>query len=154
MPPKSKQQRKRRNDSSRKENFLPIIKEAFDTYAEDGIISIKHAKRALRGVIESNITREEIRSISGEKDYLDWQGFATYCSNKIVQKNKSNDAFSLFDKDEKGLICVEDVERVVKELEEDFTQEEIEEMMNEADPSGEGLIDRESLFRIVRKIDL
>lgn len=72
-------------------------------------------------MIESNIKGEEIRSTSGEEDYLDWRDFATFCSDKLVQKKKSDVAFSLFDKDGKGLICAEDVERVVEELEEDFS---------------------------------
>ena len=70
------------------------------------------------------------------------------------QRNKANDAFRLFDKDGKGLVCLEDVTRVATELGESYSPEELEEMIHEADPSGEGLIDPEGFFRIVRKLNL
>lgn len=140
-----------------KEDFPPEVREAFDTYAEDdGTISIKRAKHALQDVIELDepIKRQEIRSATGAEDFLDWHDFATFCSKKLIQKEKSDVAFRLFDKDGKGMICTEDIERVVKELEEDFTEEEIEEMMGEANSSGDGLINRDDFFRIVRMINL
>lgn len=70
------------------------------------------------------------------------------------QNEKAKAVFALFDKDGKGLVCLDNVARVASELGETFTDDELEEMMNEADPSGEGLIDQKGFFRIVRQLNL
>lgn len=106
----------------------------------------------MREVLEVDITKVEIRAVADE--CLDWNAFSRFAASKLRQKDKASTAFTLFDKDGKGLVCLEDVARVATELGEDFTEDELEEMMHEADPSGEGLIDGEAIFRIVRKLNL
>ncbi|KAI2491454.1 hypothetical protein MHU86_23115 [Fragilaria crotonensis] len=77
-----------------------------------------------------------------------------FTASKLRQNAKAEAAFALFDKDGKGLVCLDDVARVASELGETFTADELEEMVHEADPSGEGLIDQKGFFRIVRKLNL
>jgi len=60
----------------------------------------------------------------------------------------------LLDPDQKGLICLQDIQRAAQELGEDWTDEDISEMIQEADPSGEGLIEPDALFAIVRRVNL
>ena len=47
-------------------------------------------------------------------------------------------AFKLFDTDEKGKISFKDLKRVAKELGENMTDEELQEMIDEADRDGDG----------------
>ena len=133
------------------------IKEAFDTYAnndEDGRISVKRARIALRTVLDIDIRKEEIRHVCDDDDNLTWSTFSRFAASKLRQNAKAETAFALFDKDGKGLVCLDDVARVASELGETFTADELEEMVHEADPSGEGLIDQKGFFRIVRTLNL
>jgi Ca2+-binding EF-hand superfamily protein len=117
-------------------------------------MSIQRAKRALQELLQVKVPREELSAVTNQDERFDWKSFSRFASSKIRQKKKSDKAFSLFDVDDKGLICQQDVERVAGELGEELSPEEVEEMMNEADPSGDGLVDREAFFRIVRRVNL
>ena len=133
------------------------MKEAFDTYAnndEDGKISVKRAKIALRETFDIEVLKEEIRHVCDDDDNLTWSTFSRFTASKLRQNAKAEAAFALFDKDGKGLVCLDDVARVASELGETFTADELEEMVHEADPSGEGLINHKGFFRIVRKLNL
>ena len=63
-------------------------------------------------------------------------------------------AFRLFDDDETGKISFKNLKRVAKELGENMTDEEIHEMVEEADRDGDGEINEEEFMRIMRKTNL
>lgn len=103
--------------------------------------------------MDITISKDEIRVDNG--DTLDWSDFIRFATSKQRQKIKAELAFTLLDTDGKGFLSIEDVARTAAELGEEFSQEEMEEMMHEADPSGEGLVvDGDALFRVVRKVKL
>ena len=51
------------------------------------------------------------------------------------------DAFSVFDKDGNGYVSLLDLKQMMTQLGERLTDDELEEMMSEADLNGDGLID-------------
>ncbi len=63
-------------------------------------------------------------------------------------------AFRLFDDDEKGKISFRNLKRVAKELGETMTDEELAEMIEEADRDGDGEISEEEFMRVMRKCSL
>lgn len=63
-------------------------------------------------------------------------------------------AFRLFDDDETGKISFRNLKRVAKELGENMTDEEIQEMIDEADRDGDGEINQEEFMRIMKKTNL
>ena len=63
-------------------------------------------------------------------------------------------AFRLFDDDEKGKISFRNLKRVAKELGETMTDEELAEMIEEADRDGDGEINEEEFLRIMKKTSL
>mmetsp|Transcript_4417 Transcript_4417/g.5108 ORF Transcript_4417/g.5108 Transcript_4417/m.5108 type:complete len:169 (-) Transcript_4417:100-606(-) len=168
MPPKKKRKavaskkKEKKTTTNIDDTTIKLIKEVFDTYAEeDGTISsVKRIKYALQDVLDIKIKREEIRTDFAETSSisLDYTAFLNYASRKLQQKEKSNTAYTLLDKENKGFISIQDIERAVKELGDlELSYEDIEEMMKEADTSddNEGLfIDRNDLFRMIRKIKL
>ena len=61
-------------------------------------------------------------------------------------------AFRLFDDDETGKISFKNLKRVAKELGENMTDEELAEMIEEADRDGDGEINEEEFLRIMKKV--
>ena len=62
--------------------------------------------------------------------------------------------FKLFDVNDTGRISVQDIKRVVKELGETLTDEEIREIIDEADKDGDGCIREEHFIRFMKKTNL
>ena len=60
-------------------------------------------------------------------------------------------AFKLFDNDNTGKISFKNLKRVALELGESLTNEELQEMVDEADRDGDGEIDEEEFLRVMRK---
>ena len=63
-------------------------------------------------------------------------------------------AFRLFDDDETGKISFKNLKRVAKELGESMTDDELAEMIEEADRDGDGEINEEEFLRIMKKTSL
>ena len=63
-------------------------------------------------------------------------------------------AFRLFDDDETGRISIKNLRRVAKELGETMTDDELQEMIDEADRDGDGEISEEDFIRIMKKTNL
>ena len=63
-------------------------------------------------------------------------------------------AFKLFDDDNTGRISLKNLKRVARELGETMTEEELAEMIEEADRDGDGEISEEEFIRIMKKTNL
>jgi centrin-1 len=63
-------------------------------------------------------------------------------------------AFKLFDDDSTGKISLRNLKRVARELGETMTDDELQEMIDEADRDGDGEISEEEFIRIMKKTNL
>jgi len=63
-------------------------------------------------------------------------------------------AFRLFDDDETGKIWFKNLKPVAKELGERMTDEELQEMKDEAGRDGDGEVNGEEFFRIMKNTNL
>ena len=63
-------------------------------------------------------------------------------------------AFKLFDDDDTGNITFSNLKRVAKELGENLTDEELQEMIDEADRAGNGEVNQDDFLRIMKKTSL
>lgn len=91
---------------------------------------------------------------SGKVTYDD---FLSLMSVKMAEKDSKEEimkAFRLFDDDETGKISFKNLKRVAKELGENLTDEELQEMIDEADRDGDGEINQEEFLRIMKKTSL
>jgi len=59
--------------------------------------------------------------------------------------------FSLFDDDGSGYITFRNLKRVATELGESLSDDELQEMIDEADRHGDGMISPEEFFRVMKK---
>ena len=59
--------------------------------------------------------------------------------------------FDLFDEEGKGGISFQNLKNAALEIGESFTDEELREMITEADRDGDGMINREEFYRVMKK---
>merc|ERR1712046_28324 len=123
------------------------IKEAFDLSDTDGYGSIdsKELKVAMRALGVEPKKEETQKMISDVDDdgsgTIEYEEFLKMMTHKILTRDPKDEilkAFRLFDDDETGKISFKNLKRVAKELGERMTDEELQEMIDEADRDGDG----------------
>src|SRR5882757_6796446 len=139
------------------------IKEAFDLFDTDGsgTIDAKELKVAMRA-LGFEPKKEEIRKMIADADkngtgVIDFPEFLDMMTGKMAERDPREEmlkAFRLFDDDETGKISFKNLKRVAKELGENMTDEEIQEMIDEADRDGDGEISEKEFMRIMKKTNL
>jgi Ca2+-binding EF-hand superfamily protein len=139
------------------------IKEAFDLFDTDGseTIDAKELKVAMRA-LGFEPKKQEIRKMINDIDRdgsgtIDFQEFLGMMTSKMSERDSREEilkAFRLFDDDNTGKITLNNLRRVAKEIGENMTDEELREMIDEADRDGDGEIDQEEFLRIMKKTSL
>lgn len=136
------------------------IKEAFDLFDPDGTgkIATKELKVAIRA-LGFEPKKEEMKKLIADVDpeglgKLSFEEFLNLMSVKMAEKDSKEEilkAFRLFDDDDTGKISFKNLKRVARELGENLTDEELQEMIDEADRDGDGEISQEEFLRIMKK---
>ncbi|XP_044255898.1 caltractin [Tribolium madens] len=139
------------------------IKEAFDLFDNEGAgkIDAKDLKVAIRA-LGFEPKKEEIKKMIADIDThgtgkLSFDDFLQLMTVKMAEKDSKEEimkAFRLFDDDDTGKISFKNLKRVAKELGENLTDEELQEMIDEADRDGDGEINQEEFLRIMKKTSL
>uniref|UniRef100_A0A1W7RAW0 Calglandulin n=1 Tax=Hadrurus spadix TaxID=141984 RepID=A0A1W7RAW0_9SCOR len=139
------------------------IKEAFDLFDAEGTgyIEGKELKVAMRA-LGFEPRKEEIKLIVAEIDKnklgkIGFDDFVTLMTTKMAEKDTNEEilkAFQLFDIDNTGKISFDNLKSVAKELGENLTDEELQEMITEADKDGDGLVNQEEFLHIMKKTSL
>lgn len=115
------------------------IKEAFDLFdiAGTGTIEGKELRVALRA-LGFNPTREEIDVIIGgtsNQGRIDFHEFLDIIVDKVSEPDTPEDierAFAMIDIEGKGVITKESLQKVIAQIGEDLSEEEIEKMISVA----------------------
>merc|ERR1719265_2140702 len=142
------------------------IKEAFDLFDADGAgtIEAKELKVALRALgfepkkeelkkLVSDLDKSGSSSGQGQLDYNEFLEIMTAKMSEKDSKEQIQKAFQLF-KGPSGKISFEDLKSVAKELGETMSDEELMEMIKEADKDDDGEVSEEEFMRIIRKSTL
>ena len=106
--------------------------------------------------------KEEIKKMISDIDKdgngnIDFNEFLEMMTAKMSERDSREEilkAFRLFDDDETGKITLKNLKRVAKEIGENMTEEELMEMIEEADRDGDGEIDQDEFLRIMKKTSL
>eukprot|EP00204_Picochlorum_oklahomense_P004026 CAMPEP_0118799594 /NCGR_PEP_ID=MMETSP1161-20130426/1763_1 /TAXON_ID=249345 /ORGANISM="Picochlorum oklahomensis, Strain CCMP2329" /LENGTH=188 /DNA_ID=CAMNT_0006727315 /DNA_START=44 /DNA_END=610 /DNA_ORIENTATION=- len=159
--------RDKRQDTSSKrgltEEQRQEIREAFDLFDTDGSGSIdaKELKVAMRA-LGFEPKKEEVKKMISDVDTdgsgtIGFDDFMALMTAKMAERDPREEimkAFRLFDDDETGKITFKNLKRVAKELGESISDEELQEMIDEADRDGDGEVNEEEFFRIMKKSGL
>ena len=136
------------------------LKEAFNLFDTDhsGQIDVRELKAALRA-LGFDVKKAELRRIYEDigKDLrasVDFDEFIQIAGPRMPEKDSKEEIFKifkLFDDDETGKISFRNLKRVAQELGENLTDQEIYEMIEEADRDGDGLISPDEFYRVMRR---
>ncbi|XP_057659057.1 uncharacterized protein LOC130895645 [Diorhabda carinulata] len=136
------------------------IKEAFDLFDGKGIgkIDMKDFKVAIRA-LGFEPGKEEIRKMVSEIDkqgtgQISFDDFSYLLATKMSEKDSKEDllkAFRLFDEEKSGYITFYNLKTIVTELNENLTDEEIQEMIDEADRDGDGKVSQDEFLKIMNR---
>jgi len=144
------------------EEQITEFKEAFALFDgdNDGSITSKELCTVLRSVGENPTAAEVdvmIKQVEGTfdsdgKGHVDFAEFMSLMSHKM--KNTDNDeelieAFKVFDRDCSGFISAQNLRLVMTNLGEKLTDEEVDEMVCEADLDGDGRINYEEFVKMM-----
>lgn len=142
------------------EEDLEEVKEAFRLFDADGSgsIDVRELKAAMRA-LGFQVKKAEIRQMIAEIDKdesepIDLNEFIDLMTGKMNSRDPREEIrkiFQLFDDDNTGKISFRNLKRVCTEVGETLTDEEMQEMIDEADRDGDGFINEEEFFRVMKK---
>ncbi|KAK1346367.1 hypothetical protein QTO34_000221 [Cnephaeus nilssonii] len=142
------------------------IRQAFDLFDTDatGTIDVKEikARPVVMRALGFEPKKEEIAKMISEVDTegtgkMNFNDFLTVITRKMCEKDSKEEilkAFKLFDDDETGTISFSNLKRVATELGENITDEELQEMIDEADRDGDGEVNEQEFLHIMKKTSL
>nr|CCA27181.1 PREDICTED: similar to calmodulin putative [Albugo laibachii Nc14] len=132
------------------------FKEAFSLFDKDadGMISTKELGTVMRS-LGQNPTEAELQDMINEVDAdgngtIDFPEFLTMMSRKMKDTDSEEEiaeAFQVFDKDGNGYISAAELRHIMTNLGEKLTDEEVDEMILEADINKDGLIEYKEFVR-------
>lgn len=136
------------------------LREAFNLFDTDhsGIIDARELKAAIRAlgfVVKKEQVRQMLRDVGRDvQSQITFDDFTKIMTGKMGDRNSReeiNKIFKLFDEDTSGKISFRNLKRIAQEIGEGLTDDELQEMIDEADRDGDGLINPDEFYRVMRK---
>ncbi|XP_033733497.1 calmodulin-A-like isoform X1 [Pecten maximus] len=131
------------------------FKEAFTLFDKDGdgTITTSELGTVMRS-LGQNPTENELQDMINEVDAdgngtIDFEEFLHMMARKMKETDSEEDlreAFRVFDKDGNGYISAAELRHVMTNLGEKLTDEEVDEMIKEADLDGDGMVNYEDFM--------
>ena len=139
------------------------IKEAFDLFDTEGagVIDAKELRVAMRA-LNFDPKSQEIKNMIAEVDHdghgvIQFEDFLKLMAKKTSVKParvEMKNAFRLFIDDGSTQITVRHLQRISRELGENMNEEELQDIIDEADRKGDGTINEEDFERVMKKTNL
>lgn len=142
------------------------MKEAFDLFDTDATntIDVKEVRVALRA-LGFKLSRDEVQKLLVEAGKekatkLEFDDFCKVIASTMLSRDPREEmelAFSYFAADgeqEGSVIDINKLRKMAKELGENMDEDELEEMISEADVNGDGLIDINEFMRVMQKTSM
>lgn len=122
----------------------------------DGTISCKELGTVMRS-LGQNPSQQELLEMINEVDgdgngTIDFQEFVEMMAKKMKDTDSEEEireAFKVFDKDGSGYIDSSELRQVMTTLGEKLTDEEVDEMIQEADIDGDGQVNYEEFVKMM-----
>ncbi|GAB0497375.1 hypothetical protein I4F81_002976 [Pyropia yezoensis] len=141
------------------EETIREFKEAFALFDKDGDGTITSTELgAVMRSLGQQPTEAALKQMISEVDAdgsgtIDFAEFLTLMSRKMKSADSQAEileAFKVFDKDGSGKISADELRQVMNNLGEKLSDEEVSEMIREADTNGDGEIDVKEFVKMMR----
>ena len=142
---------------------LEEVREAFNLFDTDGSgsIEVKELKAAMRA-LGFQVKKAEIRKMVADVDKdengsIEFDEFVDMMTSRMANRDSKEEVmkvFRLFTDEGSDYITFRNLKRVVTELNEGLSDDEMMEMIDEADRDGDGAINEEEFIRIMKKTNL
>lgn len=133
-------------------------REAFNLFDKDsgGTVSTKELKQVFEA-LGQHPSEEDVRAMisevdkdgSGEIDFDEFLQLMAGKQSNMTMEDELRGAFNVFDKDGSGYISSEELKQVLTNLGETMTDEEIDEMMKEADLDSDGQVSFDEFVKMM-----
>merc|ERR1712216_597040 len=141
------------------EEQIDEMGEAFSLFDSDasGMIDVRELKAAMRA-LGFEVKNEELKKMVSDVDNdgngtIEFGEFLEMMTGKMGEKDSREDiekVFKLFDEDN-NKISFRNLARVAEELGDNIDDEELQDMTNQADRDGDGEINIDEFYRIIKK---
>ncbi|XP_054070759.1 uncharacterized protein LOC128915013 [Rissa tridactyla] len=138
------------------------LREVFELFDCDGsgLMDVSDLKITVKA-LGCELRKEEMRRIISEfseegSGKLNFKSFLQVMTQKMAEPCLEKEvwkAFKVFDCDGTGKISFENLKVVASEVGEEITDEELQEMIDEADVDGDGEVNRQKFLRILTLTD-
>mmetsp|Transcript_59623 Transcript_59623/g.105956 ORF Transcript_59623/g.105956 Transcript_59623/m.105956 type:complete len:150 (-) Transcript_59623:72-521(-) len=131
--------------------------ETFKLFDEDldDKLSLKELGKLLSSLGQNPTEAELLDMLGGESDYeqrIDFNTFLFLMSRKLKETDTEEElieAFKVFDRDRDGFISAGELRYSMKDLGEKLNDNEVDEMIREADIDGDGLINYDEFVKMM-----
>ncbi|KAK7344066.1 hypothetical protein VNO77_13308 [Canavalia gladiata] len=140
------------------EEQIVDFKEAFGLFDKDGdgCITVEELATVIRS-LDQNPTEEELQDMISEVDAdgngtIEFDEFLSLMAKKVKDtdaEEELKEAFKVFDKDQNGYISASELRHVMINLGEKLTDEEVEQMIKEADLDGDGQVNYDEFVKMM-----
>ncbi|MED6145816.1 translation elongation factor EF1B gamma [Stylosanthes scabra] len=144
------------------EEQIVDLKEAFGLFDKDGdgCITVEELATVIRS-LDQNPSEEELQDMITEVDAdgngtIEFDEFLNLMAKKIKDTDDAEEelkeAFKVFDKDQNGFISASELRHVMINLGEKLTDEEVEQMIKEADLDGDGQVNYDEFVNMMMAV--
>eukprot|EP01069_Polyplicarium_translucidae_P001971 Polyplicarium_translucidae@DN1874_c0_g1_i1.p3 len=136
------------------------LREAFNLFDSDhsGNVDVRELRAAMRAM-GFDASKDEMSAVLYElgktpHDAFTFDEFMDLMSRRLRPKGSREEAartFSLFDADGTGRVGLRTLRAAARQLGESYTDDDLREMIEEADRDGDGFVDAEDFYRIIRR---
>ncbi|KAF6173399.1 hypothetical protein GIB67_027094 [Kingdonia uniflora] len=143
------------------EEQIVEFQEAFCLFDKDGdgCITIEELATVIRS-LDQNPTEEELHDMIREVDAdgngtIEFEEFLNLMAKKMKEtdaEEELKEAFKVFDKDQNGYISAPELRHVMINLGEKLSDEEVDQMIREADLDGDGQVNYEEFVRMMMAV--
>ncbi len=137
---------------------LREFKEAFEMFDrdKDGLINSKDLGNILRSLGHDQSDQELVDMINendqDEDGRIDFNEFLDLMHKRAKDEDieeELSEAFRIFDKEDNGLISISEFRHIMLTLGERLTEDEVDEMIKEADTKGDGFIHYKDFAKVM-----
>ena len=137
---------------------LNEIRDSFDLFDRDGTGTIGADDLwVVMRALGCEPRKEDMKKMVGEVDQentgqISFDGYLQIVLNKMVERPGHDDilkAFRLFDREGSGAVSFAQLKRIAQQIGETISDEELHEMIAEADRKGSGVVDEEDFVKII-----